>query len=491
MPKKNVAVVGSGVAGLACAARLAASGFSVTIFEQNNAVGGKLGLLQDSGYSWDTGPSLFTQPHLMRALFTDCGRKLEDFFSYRALKEGTQYFWEDGTRLHAAPARNTLLANVGKAFNIPTDALRQYLDDAGESYHKIAGLFLDRPIHRLSAWDLSGLLPALEALKPAYLTRSLHSYNLSRLAHPALVQMMDRMATYNGSDPYQCPAMLSTIAHLEFNEGVWYAEGGMISIPAALRRLCESLGVTFQTGASVTRILLKDKQVIGAVAGGAEAPTDAVISNSDVFFTYRDLLGDAEAAKRIARQERSSSGVIFYWGIGKTFPELRLHNVFFSADYEGEFRAIFRDGTVSADPTVYVNITSRQEASHAPPGCENWFVLVNAPAQLLSEAAVAGLRTSVLDKLSRLLGTDISALIRCEHVIDPAGIQAGSGSFMGALYGTASNSLMAAFNRHPNYSKKYRGLFFAGGTVHPGGGIPLCLRSGKLAADAAAAYLAS
>ncbi len=216
-----------------------------------------------------------------------------------------------------------------------------------------------------------------------------------------------------------------------------------------------------------------------------------MVSNSDVFFTYRDLLGDSAIANRIERQERSSSGVIFYWGIAKSFPELRLHNIFFSDNYAAEFKAIFKDKTVSADPTIYVNITSKLDAAHAPEGCENWFVLINAPARQnpLTEEEINVVKDTVLQKLSRMFGEDIAALIQCEHTLDPADIERTSGSYLGALYGTSSNSAMVAFNRHPNFSKKYPGLFFAGGSVHPGGGIPLCLRSGKLAADEAVAYL--
>ncbi len=490
MTRKSVAVIGAGVAGLACAARLAAEGYLVDVFERNSEAGGKLGLLQDGGYSWDTGPSLFTQPFLLEQLFADCGCRLKDYFNYRPLGEGTQYFWEDGTNLHAAPDRERLAANVSEAFDTAPEHLMRYLDDAQKLYRHIGSIFLDEPIHRTKTWNLSRVLPALKALKLAYLTRTLHDYNKRQLNHPKLVQLMDRLATYNGSDPYQCPAMLSMIAHLELGEGCWYPDGGMIAIPTALRRLCDSLGVRFHTGATVTRIFSDANRVTGIEVNGERIAADAVVSNSDVLFTYRDLLDDRAMANRIERQERSSSGVVFYWGIAKSFPQLRLHNIFFSDDYAAEFKAIFKAGTLSAEPTVYVNITSKQDAGHAPEGCENWFVLINAPARKapLTKEEIAAVRVGVLRKLSRLLGENIASLIQCEHVLGPADMERTSGSYLGALYGTASNSAMAAFNRHPNFSRKYPGLFFAGGTVHPGGGIPLCLRSGKLAADAAKAY---
>jgi phytoene dehydrogenase-like protein len=223
--------------------------------------------------------------------------------------------------------------------------------------------------------------------------------------------------------------------------------------------------------------------------GGECCDADAVISNSDVYYTYANLLDDAHKAAAIQKQERSTSGIVFYWGVQKTSSELRLHNIFFSDDYREEFGDL-RAGRLPADPTVYVNITSKMDAVHAPSGCENWFVLVNAPAGIEisaegEKASLPVLREVVIQKLSSALRTNLAPLILTEDILDPADIEAQTGSYLGALYGTASNSAMAAFNRHPNRSRKYRGLYFCGGTVHPGGGIPLCLRSGRLAADAA------
>lgn len=497
MKKKTALVIGSGIAGLACAARMAAAGWSVQVFEKAKTAGGKLGLLEKEGFAFDTGPSLFTQPYLLEELFADCGKNLPDYFSYRVLNEGTQYFWPDGTCLHAHSARlSAELTKSGIPHN-PSD-VSAYLTDAASLYKHIGRIFLDEPIHEWRTWLSSRIPVALARTKPAYLTQSLHDWNAKHLRHPKLVQLFDRFATYNGSDPYRCPAMLSTIAHLEFGEPIGYPEGGMASIPRAVQRLCEDLGVEFHFGAAVEKILLDGKQAVGLRVSGVSLRADAVVSNSDVYYTYANLLGDAHKAAAIQRQERSSSGVVFYWGVKKIFPELRLHNIFFSDDYKKEFDALGA-GCVSADPTIYVNITSKMELQHAPAGCENWFVLVNAPcllganddeveSPLRSKFSVGELRENVVQKLSNMLRTDLTPLIVAEQVLDRADIQSQTGSYLGALYGTASNNAMAAFNRHPNRSRKYRGLYFCGGTVHPGGGIPLCLRSGRLAVEAANRY---
>jgi phytoene dehydrogenase-like protein len=187
----------------------------------------------------------------------------------------------------------------------------------------------------------------------------------------------------------------------------------------------------------------------------------------------------------VEKQERSSSALIFYWGIKKKFEQLGLHNIFWSEDYQKEFSLLFEEKEIIDDPTVYVNITSKFEKGDAPEGCENWFVMVNAPhvAGQDWEEIEKHTRKNVISKLSRMLGTDVESLIETEKVLTPPTIQSQTSSYLGSLYGTSSNDRMAAFFRHPNFSPKIKNLYFCGGSVHPGGGIPLCLLSGKIVGD--------
>jgi phytoene dehydrogenase-like protein len=207
-----------------------------------------------------------------------------------------------------------------------------------------------------------------------------------------------------------------------------------------------------------------------------------VVSNMDIYPTYKHLLPDQPHPERTLAQERSTSAMIFYWGIRAEFPELDLHNIFFSKDYQAEFEAHSR-GEVCSDPTVYINITTKYDPQDAPPGCETWFVMVNVPANSTGQdwdALTQRIRRQVLDKLSHNLGRPIEPLIACEATLDPRTIQSKTASWQGALYGTASNNMFSAFLRHPNFSSKIKSLYFVGGSVHPGGGIPLCLLSAKI-----------
>jgi phytoene desaturase len=276
--------------------------------------------------------------------------------------------------------------------------------------------------------------------------------------------------------------MLSIIPHLEMNEGTYYPRGGMISITNALFELAKKKGVKFNFNAPVERIIYHEGKVRGIVANGENLFADVVVSNADVYFTYKNLLNDDIRAKRLLKQERSSSALIFYWGIRKSFPQLGLHNIFFSNNYKTEFNHLFKSKDFSTDITVYINITSKMEPAQAPPGCENWFVMINAPSMNGQnwQAMQQQVRRQVIEKLNRMLQTDIEPLIATETVLTPPQIEAVTASYAGSLYGTSSNSRLAAFWRHPNFSNRIKGLYFAGGSVHPGGGIPLCLRSAKM-----------
>jgi phytoene desaturase len=242
-------------------------------------------------------------------------------------------------------------------------------------------------------------------------------------------------------------------------------------------------GVQFHFNAPVQRIIQQDRKVSGVVVDGQNLFASIVVSNMDVYFTYQRLLNDARMANQVLKQERSSSAFIFYWGIAAEFAQLELHNIFFSSDYAAEFKAIFQTGTMHPDPTVYVNITSKCEPGlQAPNGKENWFVMVNCPANRGQDwvAYRKAVRAEVIAKLNRILGVDLESLIEVEEVLDPVQIESKTSSYMGSLYGTSSNSKMAAFLRHPNFSNQLKGLYFVGGSVHPGGGIPLCLKSAQI-----------
>lgn len=482
MSKAGAIVIGSGIAGLAAAVRLQLKGYATTVFEANSYPGGKLSQFEHDGFLFDAGPSLFTMPQLVDELFRLAGRNPKDYFRYKRLDTLCHYFFADGTRLNAAADEEQFAEAAAVATGVDKSRVLRHLRKSRYIYNTTADLFIGRSLHRADSylrWDtfFSFLkLPFLNVLD------TMDGTNRKALANDKMVQLFNRFATYNGSDPYQAPGILNIIPHLEHHLGAYYPEGGMYSITNSVYRLAQELGVQFHFETPVTRIHIRNKKAVGVEAGGQSHPADVVACNMDVVLAYRKLMPDQPQPENILRQERSSSALIFYWGIGHSFPQLGLHNIFFSEDYRAEFESIFQKGTVCNDPTVYINITSKEDPSHAPEGCENWFVMVNVPADKGQDwdALVDRVRRAVIAKLSRQLGIDIAPFIRTEDLLDPRSIATKTQSFQGALYGTSSNKRMAAFFRHPNFSAHAKGLYFCGGSVHPGGGIPLALSSAKI-----------
>lgn len=478
-------VIGSGVAGLATANRLRAEGFEVLIFEANAYAGGKLTAFTQGGYRFDAGPSLFTMPHFLDDVFIACGRNPRDYYQYKKLGVTCHYFYEDGTHIIAYADREKLVKEITGKLQVSEKIIRNYLELSKTLYESAGKIFIEQPLRAWRTWLSKAVAKALLKIPKMGLFTSLNQFNEKHLKESRLVQLFNRYATYNGSDPYQAPGILSTIPHLEFNVGTFLPEGGMHAITQALVRLTYDQGITILYESAVDEIVLKEGRARGVISKGKIYEADVVVSNMDVYFTWHKLLKNIPPPERTLNQERSSSALIFYWGIKKTFKELSLHNIFFSADYRKEFEVLFQHKRVSDDPTIYVNITSKYIASDAPADCENWFVMINVPAMEGQDwdAIIAKARKNILTKLSRQLKTNVESLIENESVLDPRSIEQRTNSYKGALYGTSSNSRYAAFLRHGNHSKLIPNLYFCGGSVHPGGGIPLCLQAAKITSN--------
>ncbi len=481
----KVVIIGSGIAGLAASVRLAVAGHQVSIYEANGFVGGKLSSFKLGDYRFDAGPSLFTMPHFITELFELAGEKVEDHFLYTKKNIGCKYFWKDGTVLNAYADQSAFLKEVEDQLGVPSVRLETYLHRAQQKYDLTAPLFLEQSLHKWRGLLRKETWECIKNLSLFEIGQSLHQVNQKQLEEPHLVQLYDRFATYNGSNPFQTPGIMTLVQHLEQHYGTFIPNSGMVSISESIAELAKRCGVTIHLNKKVDEILVQQNKAIGIQTGNQRIDAELVISNIDVVPTYRNLLPNRKAPERILNEARSSSAIIFYWGIKSTFSNLELHNIFFSEDYKAEFEAIFNNKTISLDPTIYVNITSRDVAGDAPTGCENWFVMINTPCDTGQDwdYMVNQLREVVLDHLGLILQKDLKPLIEEQYVMTPPMIAERTGSHQGALYGSSSNSTMSAFLRHANFSREIKNLFFCGGSVHPGGGIPLCLLSAKIVTD--------
>lgn len=481
----KIAVVGAGMGGLSAAIRLAVVGHSVDVYEANTYPGGKLSQIQLDGYRFDAGPSLFTLPELVDELFVLAGKNPKDYFSYQRLPVICNYFYEDGTEFTAKADPKKFAEDLASMTGEPSSQVTKFLAHSRKLYELTNELFLKSSIHKVSTYLNANAFKTLLNLPRLNLLQTMNKENEHYFKNPKAVQLFNRYATYNGSDPYQVPATFNVIPHLEYNLGAYFPEGGMHSITSSLVKLAVDLGVKFHLGAKVEKIETEKSKVKGIKVNGTFIPSDAVVSNADISHTYRKLLPQEKAPEKLLSQPKSSSAIIFYWGIKESFSQLDLHNIFFTRDYKTEFDYVFNKKQVYDDPTVYVNISSKCLPSDAPEGCENWFVMINVPNNSGQnwDEIIKRSKANILKKLSSALFTDISKRIVCEAILDPRTIESRTSSFAGALYGNSSNNTMAAFLRHANFSSRIKNLYFTGGSVHPGGGIPLALLSGKIVAD--------
>ncbi len=482
MNTKKALVVGSGIAGIASAIRLANKGFSVDVFEANAYPGGKLTVLELDSYRFDAGPSLFTMPQFVEELFELSGKKTSTYFSYKKQETACHYFFEDGTFLPFSSNVKEVAKTVESTLGISAQPLLKHFKNSEFIYQSTHKAFLERSLHRLQSYFSGAILRCIIAMPWLSIFTSMHKSNQKALNHPKLVQIFDRYATYNGSNPYVAPGILNIIPHLEHGIGTFFPTKGMHSITQSLVKLAEELGVVFHYNEKFLEILFENKEVNGIRTTNDSYFSSTVFCNMDVKNAYKNLLPNLPVSHQVMKQEPSSSALIFYWGIKKKFKQLDLHNIFFSEDYETEFSCIFDKKTVYHDPTVYIHVSSKVVETDAPSYGENWFVMVNVPSndgQDWDEIRLT-VRKQILTKLSRMLGEELETLIEVEDYLDPIRIETRTSSFAGALYGASSNDRMAAFFRHPNFSS-VKGLYFVGGSVHPGGGIPLCLLSAKIA----------
>jgi len=483
---KRVLVVGSGLGALSGAIRLAKMGFEVSLFEKNRELGGKMNEMSLGSYRFDTGPSLLTMPFVIDELFAFAGFQRQAMLDFLPLEPICRYFFSDGATLDASADSKRMEQAIARLSRDDAAAYKNFLAYAARIYDLTAEIFLFSPIHEfaklLSLKNLRTLLQ-IHRIDPF---RTVHE-GVSRFFKDARVaQLFDRYATYNGSNPYQAPATLNVIPYVEHGLGSYYVCGGMYRLVEALTEMAVKLGVKINTSTPVEKILHDGKRVTGLQVGGGKMVGDDVLCGQDVVVAYDQLIDGFEKRRsKLSQLEPSCSGIVFLWGINKKHPELLHHNIFFSADYQREFEKIFAERRPPDDPTIYVAITGKSDSAHAPSHGENWFALLNMP--YLTDGVdwqieAPRVRKITLAKLQRM-GFEVSAHIEAEHIITPADFYATYLGNRGSIYGISSNRRSTAFRRPANRSRELKGLYFAGGSAHPGGGIPLVMLSGKMAAE--------
>ncbi len=481
---KKIIVIGAGLGGLSAAIRLAESGFDVTVLEKNETVGGKVNSVEAHGYKFDTGASLLTMRHVFEDLFDFCGKRIEDYLTIVPLDPLCRYFWTDKTVFDASSNIEKTAREIERIAPQDVKDFHRYLSDSRRKYEIAEKTFLAHSLNDLPKLLRPKYLKDLLAISSM---KTLDAHHHAFFQSEKLQQLFNRFATYNGSSPYQTPATFALVPFVEFGLGAWYVRGGIYEIPKALARLANESGVKIQTDCAVAEIIVENKKAVGVrLENGEIFKSDYVVANSDAIETYRNLLDEKFFNEKLDRREPSCSGFVLLLGVKQKFPQLAHHNIFFSDDYKAEFDALFTDLRPAANPTIYICATSQTDATQSPENCENLFVLVNAPytsSKTDWKIEAPSYRDLIIKKLENCGLEDLESSIEFEQIITPEDFEDKYRTNRGSIYGVSSNGIFSAFLRVPNKSKKVESLYFVGGATHPGGGMPLVLLSGKMAAE--------
>ncbi|MEY4900314.1 MAG: hypothetical protein RI895_736 [Actinomycetota bacterium] len=481
--------------GMACAARLASKGHQVTVLEHSPTWGGKLGIVEHEGHLFDTGPSLLTLPAVYRDLFLKTGAALEDSIEIVDLDTAFRYQFADGTVLKMPGV------GIGKCAEAIGDTLggssaeqwRAFMKRAAKMWAVTRKPFLESELHGLSSLvSMSWRLGDLRTIAP---TKTLRELAQQYISDPRLLTLVDRYATYTGSDPRQAPAALATVPYVEQMFGAYHVAGGLRELGRALFERACAIGVKFEFSCTVENICANP--VISGVTleGGRFIAADIVVANADASNVYGSLLTGAaltktkSATKSLRKATPSLSGFVILLAMSDATPDFEHHNVFFPSNYDDEFDSVFSIGKPAcpvADPTIY--ICNPKDSKMSPAGSESWYVLVNAPRHdkeagmdWAAESLTQSYASSVLKTLSSR-GVEVNARVKWQEVISPADLERNTLSPGGSIYGSSSNGMRSAFLR-PENTTKIPNLYLVGGSAHPGGGLPLVGMSAEIVAS--------
>ena len=477
---KKIIVIGAGLGGLAAAISLSQEGYQVSIHEKNDRIGGKLNLHLQDGYTFDLGPSILTLPHIFERLFSRSGKAMADYFTLRALRPHWRNFFEDGKVIDLYPEPDRMAEECRKAGE-PPENLRRFLDYSGELYDLVSRGYFEKGLD--TSREFSRFY-GLRAFPKFDLLRTMHGGVKRFLKTPHMRDIFDYFIKYVGSSAYDAPAFMNCLPTIQFRHDLWYVDGGLYQIARGLQRLVSELGIAVHLNSEVAQIRTESRRVTGiATTDGHFHAADILVSNMEVIPAYRDLLKeDAAFLGTLKKFQPACSGLIIDLGLDIQYPRLAHHNFFFSGNQKKHFRTVFRRHQLPDDPTIYLVAASRTDATVAPAGCDCLKILPHIPSidpdHPLSQADYATYKERILDKLERMGLTDLRKHIVVDHFWTPLDIQRSYYSNQGSIYGVVSDRFKNLAFKAPKQSTRYPNLFFVGGTVNPGGGMPMVILSG-------------
>ena len=491
----KISVIGAGIGGMSAAARLAKQGHQVTVFENSDQSGGKCRTEWFGDYAFDTGPSLLTLPAVFRDLFLKTGKRIEHVLDISPVDPAFNYNFADGSKVTFPNLSNPkTYKEIEKSFGISaSEGWRQIIDRSEKMWEASRDSFIESEL--TSIWPLllrKNLINQINQISPF---TSLRGLSEKLKLDPHLKMIIDRYATYTGSDPRSAPAVLLTIAFVESTFGAWHVKGGIGQLSVALEQRCRDLGVDFQFKSLVTKILVERNKVEGLVLNdGKVVHSDIVVSNSDAEYTFNSLIDNEVTSARSERKKlkaatKSLAGFSLLLGLDNSKSksvEINHHNVYFPENYDLEFDQIFTQKVPVTDPTIYLCAPTDSSMVKGADK-EAWFVLVNAPRHEPESGwdwkhGGQEYAQKIINKMDNL-GLNVTNRLDFMEYRTPADLEKYAMAPGGSIYGTSSNSPVSAFLRARNRSK-VKGLFCVGGSAHPGGGLPLVGISAEIVAKA-------
>jgi diapolycopene oxygenase len=483
---KKVAVVGAGLGGIAAALSLATEGFEVELFEKNERIGGKLNLLEKEGYSFDLGPSILILPQYFRSLFERAGKKMEDYVEILELSPQWRSFFEDGTQIDLDGDISKLEKELARFRQEDVRGFFRFLDYSRELYNFSKEIYFDEGAD--TVWEMLRLKGPLKLIRKTDIPWSV-SQGVSRyIKEPHWKTMLDFFIKYVGSSSYDAPAVLNLMLYSQVGFGAWYVQGGMYNLARGFERLLRELGVQIHLGEEVVRLVRHGDEVRSLLLqDGREVLADIFVSNMEVLPAYEKLLEeDRSFLKKLEKFEPACSGLVIHLGVDREYPQLAHHNFFFSGDQKKHFESVFHHKELPHDPTIYLVAPTRTDKTIAPEGHEIIKALPHIPYLQnppFTPDDYEALKERVLDKLERMGLTDLRQHIVFEDVLTPDDIQRMYYSNKGSIYGVVADRKKNLGLKARKKSNRYRNLYFVGGSVNPGGGMPMVLLSGQQVRD--------
>ena len=478
---KRAVIVGAGLGGIGAAATLAAAGWRIEMFEKNSHVGGRLNLLERDGFKFDLGPSILTMPQLFESVFERAGRKLDDYMELQVLAPEWRNHFEDGTTIDLY---NTPQETVGKNEKLgerDQKDISRFLAYSKALYETSKPSYFDRGVD--SFWSMVRYHGLWQSLFGFDIFSTMHQGVSRYITNEYLVKIYDFFIKYVGSSAFHAPAVLNMLPYIQHEFGCVYVKGGLYNLALGLRKLLEDIGVTIHVDAPVAEIVREGRRATGIkLEDGTVHTGDVVICNMEIIPAHRALLGASEKdVRRFSKFEPACSGLVIHIGTDREYPMLGHHNFFFSKNPQKHFTDVFKRKVLPEDPTIYLVAAARTDKTQAPDGCENIKILPHIPHLQdtpPSEADYEALKNRVLDKLERMGLEDLRKHTIVEHMWTPHDIKRLYNTNRGAIYGVVSEKKLNHGLKAPKKSELYDGLWFVGGSVNPGGGMPTSLLSG-------------